>query len=186
MSKIDEIHKAALKVINEQGLSGAPVSRIAREAGVAAGTMYVYYKSKDELLISLYKSILEGLNTSLEDAVEGDLAERPQFYKLWLAAFKYYLKNPEGFLFVRQFSVSPKGVQAAKEKMMKGYEPMVKVIEAGQKKGLLKKMSLPVCVAIVSRIIEATIDIQLSGSFQLSGDLLQDLLDSTWRMLEKV
>ncbi len=186
MAKIDDIHRAALKIINEEGLSGAPVSRIAAEAGVAAGTMYVYYKSKDELLLDLYRSVLEGLDRAMGDVMEEGLAAKPQFYRIWLAAFKYFLKNADGFLFMRQFSSSPSGKIAGENDMKAGYSYLAELIETAQKKKLLKEMPVSVAVAIVSGVITAVVDTQLSGSLQLTGDLLQDLLDSTWRMLEKV
>ena len=186
MAKIDDIHRAALKIINREGLTGAPVSRIAREAGVAAGTMYVYYKSKDELLLSLYGNIQEELGAALKEVMDENLAEKPRFFRLWLAAFKYYIKNPDAFMFTKQFSSSPLVKMTGESAIPEGYRLLAKVLEAGQEEKLLKKMPLPVAVAIVSGIIERTVDIQLSGSLQLSGDLLQDLLEGTWRMLETV
>ncbi len=186
MSKIGDIHKAALKILNEEGLSGAPVSKIAREAGVAAGTMYVYYKSKDELLLSLYRSVIDGLDQALNEVMEEGLAEKQQFYRLWLAAFKYFFKNPDGFLFMKQFASSPQGKLAGEENTVKGYGLLADVIERAQGKRLLKKMPVSIAVAMIAGIIATTVDIQLSGSLELDGDLLQELLNSSWRMMEKV
>src|SRR5262245_15390074 len=45
---------AAVLVFAEKGFYGAKVAEIAREAGVADGTIYLYFKSKDDLLISLF------------------------------------------------------------------------------------------------------------------------------------
>jgi AcrR family transcriptional regulator len=186
MSKIEDIHRAALKIINEEGLSGAPVAKIAAEAGVAAGTMYVYYKSKDELLLNLYRSVIDGLNQALSDVMEEGLAEKQQFYRLWLAAFKYFLKKTDGFLFMKQFAASPQSKLSGEEDALKGYSHLEDVIERAQGKGLLKKMPVSIAVSMVSGIIATTVDIQLSGSLELDGSLLQELLDSSWRMMEKV
>lgn len=53
------IHSAAIKVFAEKGFYSARVSDIAREAGVADGTIYLYFKNKDDLLISLFEDRME-------------------------------------------------------------------------------------------------------------------------------
>lgn len=48
MDKRDEIIRAAKELIAEHGFHGAPMARVAEEAGVAAGTIYRYFESKDD------------------------------------------------------------------------------------------------------------------------------------------
>lgn len=52
---------AALKVFAESGYHNAQVSRIAKEAGVADGTIYLYFKNKEDILISLFRERLGDL-----------------------------------------------------------------------------------------------------------------------------
>ncbi|MCT4778803.1 MULTISPECIES: TetR/AcrR family transcriptional regulator [Exiguobacterium] len=56
MSKSDRIIDAAVKVIAKNGYHGAKVTAIAKEAGVADGTIYLYFKNKEHLLISLFQA----------------------------------------------------------------------------------------------------------------------------------
>ncbi len=53
------ILNAATRVFAERGFFGAQVADIARRAGVAAGTVYLYFKSKDDLLISLFDRTMQ-------------------------------------------------------------------------------------------------------------------------------
>ncbi|SFR05033.1 TetR/AcrR family transcriptional regulator [Desulfoscipio geothermicus] len=53
--KYNAIIEAAVKVIAENGYHNSQVSKIAREAGVADGTIYLYFKNKEDLLISLFQ-----------------------------------------------------------------------------------------------------------------------------------
>jgi len=53
--KFAAILDAAQAVIARQGYQGAQISRIAAEAGVAAGTVYLYFKNKPDLLVSLFR-----------------------------------------------------------------------------------------------------------------------------------
>jgi TetR/AcrR family fatty acid metabolism transcriptional regulator len=62
--KRDAILRAAIDVFAERGFFNAQVADVARAAGVAAGTVYLYFKSKDDLLVSIFeRSMREGLAT---------------------------------------------------------------------------------------------------------------------------
>src|SRR6187455_2658816 len=73
--KRERILLAAERIFAQHGFFAARVSEIAKEAGVADGTIYLYFKSKDELLISLFESRMERFNEMLGRAVAA--ATRP-------------------------------------------------------------------------------------------------------------
>ncbi|MES1163645.1 MAG: helix-turn-helix domain-containing protein, partial [Rhizobacter sp.] len=53
--KLRSIATATFALVEQTGLSGLTMAAIAREAGLATGTLYVYFKSKEELLVALYE-----------------------------------------------------------------------------------------------------------------------------------
>src|SRR3954468_10476728 len=60
--KRDAILRAAIDVFAERGFFNAQVADVARSAGIAAGTVYLYFKSKDDLLVSIFeRSMRDGL-----------------------------------------------------------------------------------------------------------------------------
>jgi TetR/AcrR family transcriptional regulator, fatty acid metabolism regulator protein len=59
--KRERILHAAVKVFAKSGFFAARVSEVAKAAGVADGTIYLYFKSKDELLVSLFEDRVERL-----------------------------------------------------------------------------------------------------------------------------
>jgi len=71
LEKYDSILNAALKVIAENGFHGAQVSKIAKEAGVADGTIYLYFKNKEDILISLFQqrlgALVDQFHVSIQD-----------------------------------------------------------------------------------------------------------------------
>jgi len=65
--KRSDIMQAALDLIAEQGFHRTPMAEIAAKAGVAAGTIYRYFESKDVLITELHRE-LEGKGmTNLSD-----------------------------------------------------------------------------------------------------------------------
>jgi len=69
VGKRERILDAAIKVFAAEGFYNAKVSQIAHEAGVADGTIYLYFKSKDDLLINLFEDRMERVNANLREAI---------------------------------------------------------------------------------------------------------------------
>jgi AcrR family transcriptional regulator len=61
----DQILKAAAKVFHRRGYHGAKVSEITKEAGVAQGTFYLYFPSKEQAFVEL----MQGFGDKIRDAV---------------------------------------------------------------------------------------------------------------------
>ena len=76
--KYDAIIEAAVKVFAQYGYYGAQVTRIAREAGVADGTIYLYFENKEDILISLFQDKMGVFvsETSKKLAGESDAQEQ--------------------------------------------------------------------------------------------------------------
>ena len=58
--KPQQIIEAALRVFARKGYFNSRVSDIAREAGIAAGTIYLYFDTKEEILITLFREKMAG------------------------------------------------------------------------------------------------------------------------------
>ena len=67
--KRERILAAAERVFARRGFFAARVSEIAKDAGVADGTIYLYFKSKDDLLISLFENRMKQVNETLRAAI---------------------------------------------------------------------------------------------------------------------
>ena len=66
--KRDAILRAAIDVFAERGYFNAQVADVARAAGVAAGTVYLYFRSKDDLLISIFERSMRAALTEVRAA----------------------------------------------------------------------------------------------------------------------
>ena len=69
--KRDRILAAATRVFARRGFFGAQVADIAREAGVAAGTVYLYFRGKDDLLISIFEKTMASAIAEGRQALAG-------------------------------------------------------------------------------------------------------------------
>src|SRR5215218_10320476 len=76
--KRDRILAAAERIFARHGFFAARVTEIAKEAGVADGTIYLYFKSKDDLLISLFENRMKQVNDTLRTAIAKVKSPRDQ------------------------------------------------------------------------------------------------------------
>src|SRR5690625_7271565 len=74
--KYKQIIEAAVTVIAKNGYHAAQVSKIAKEAGVADGTIYLYFKNKEDILVSLFKEkmgqFIERISVSIKPLQRAD------------------------------------------------------------------------------------------------------------------
>ncbi len=80
---------------------------VARAAGVAAGTAYVHYASKDELVIDAYRELKAELSAAAVAGVDLELPAAERFLALWHNIHRFLAAEPERARFLLQVDVSP-------------------------------------------------------------------------------
>lgn len=69
--KYRQIIDAAIIVIAQNGYHQAQVSKIAKQAGVADGTIYLYFKNKDDILVSLFEDRMGDFVENIQTKIAG-------------------------------------------------------------------------------------------------------------------
>ncbi|MFC5590319.1 TetR/AcrR family transcriptional regulator [Sporosarcina soli] len=80
--KYKQIVDAAIIVIAENGYHQAQVSKIAKEAGVADGTIYLYFKNKEDILISVFKEKMAIFIEDLEEILKRNISTSEKLFKM--------------------------------------------------------------------------------------------------------
>jgi AcrR family transcriptional regulator len=92
------ILEAAMKVFAQRGYAAATIRAIAREANIAQGTIYLYFSSKRDILLALYRSmILESLEELLARPEKGD--EETFLASLLVDRIQRFRQNPRAVRF---------------------------------------------------------------------------------------
>jgi TetR/AcrR family fatty acid metabolism transcriptional regulator len=73
-TKKDQIRKAALAVFARRGFHETTVAEIAQEAGIAKGTIYLYYASKEEILIAVFRRYIDGMLDFVDGLLDSALS----------------------------------------------------------------------------------------------------------------
>ncbi len=91
--KYQAIIEAAVRVIAQQGYHNAQVSKIAKEAGVADGTIYVYFENKDDVLISVFSEKMGRFIEAINDKMKALPSVKDKLYCLISMHFGNMAKN---------------------------------------------------------------------------------------------
>ena len=149
-SKRDALLNAALKLIAEQGFHAAPMSQIAEEANIGVGTIYRYFKNKDELINGLYLEIRKRMAEAIgKDQDESDPV-KAQFVKSLQNLIRYLIENPAEIQFTEQYENSPFITEATKAEIEKTAAPISDLLIRAQKEKLLKPLPFPVLMSMFS------------------------------------
>jgi len=140
MDKRDLIINAALRLFVENGFHGTATSKIAQEAGVANGTLFQYFKTKDELIISLYIHFKGELSDYIAKNTVDNKGIKEKIKTQVLSSLFWALDHPAKFRFIEQFQTSPYLGQIGQDEINKQIEPHLALIQTAIKQGVIKKL----------------------------------------------
>ena len=93
--KPQQIIDAAIRVFARNGYYNSRVSDIAREAGIASGTIYLYFKTKDEILVTLFREKMAEWVASVRREIAAEHDPLAKIRKIVALHFKVLEENPE-------------------------------------------------------------------------------------------
>ena len=179
--KYQRILEAAVKVFARQGFHQSTVAQIAKEAGVADGTIYLYFKNKDDILVQFFnyinRQVLDRFRTAVEQA-DDSLGKLHNLIRSHLSEFQ---KNRNGAIVYQvETHQSSRLAEAQIKAMSKMYRDIItEIVEQGQQEGNIRK---DLYVGLVKRMIIGAVDevintwIHADESYDL-GSMADPLVD---------
>jgi len=107
LDKAQVIRQAALAMIVEDGFHGLSMPRLAARAGIAPGTIYLYFASRQDMLDTLYLEVRQQGDAAMLAGFHPELPLADGLRLLWHNTFHYFVAHPLEFAFTEQFINSP-------------------------------------------------------------------------------
>jgi len=176
------ILSAAVKVFAQKGFYNAKVADVAKNAGVADGTIYLYFKNKDDILISIFEEEMEKFIDEIKGvtAVEtGSLAKLRRFIHAHLDLVQ---RNPKlAQVFQLELRQSNKFIKEYTGSKLKEYLNLIgDLIAEGQAEGLIRVELHP---GLVKRALFGALD-EIATHWVLSKNGKHDLGQSADQIAE--
>jgi AcrR family transcriptional regulator len=119
------VRRAMCTLVARRGFHGASMSAVAHEAGVATGTAYVHYESKDELVLATYLEIKRELGEAARGGVGSDAPPHERFRQLWFAIHDHLAAQPDRARYLVQVDSSPYANRAHELAMADADDPLM-------------------------------------------------------------
>src|SRR5262245_18946491 len=102
----ERLLRAAIAIVAKDGLAAATTAAIAAEAGVAEGTLYRHFESKDDLLIAAYRHMKTDVFVNAAAGVDVTAPPPERLKRMWKAIYLAYRSNKDAFAFGQRFAES--------------------------------------------------------------------------------
>ena len=162
------IAEATFRLVAESGLAALKMSDIARAAGIATATLYVYHPSKDELLTKLYEQAKTATATRLMQAYDPKAPLRARARAVWLAMLHNRLTHFAEASFQEQFAASPWFREPSQRVVASTMKALAEALEEGRRDELLK--NVPVALLAASFIASVREAARLIRAGELADD----------------
>lgn len=175
--KKQAIFESILDLIRDHGFHGAPMSLVAKNAGVAAGTIYHYFESKEQLICELYDYNRDRIISTIDAALARGGTYREKFFNIWLSLYKFYVKEPNVLIFFEQFINSPFNV----DRYPGHYRgQLYNFFSEGIKQGLIKPLKPELLLVLVMGSINSTAKLHVFGKTPVTKTDLQRIAETLW------
>lgn len=187
-SKPDAILQAALEQFAENGFHSSPVSQVANQAGVGVGSIYRYFKDKDELIHAVFAMVDDVLQEAVAISLDSSLSDRQQFIQLVTSLIHYLNSHPQEFKFLDQYYSSPYGRETKHAKFLQEdsadqSSPFVNLF-SGSQKGTIKDLPLPLYLAMTFGPVIFLLRDSLLGLVTLDDALIQQTAEASWNAIK--
>ena len=159
--KREALMAAATRVIAAQGLS-APTAVIAREAGVANGTLFTYFETKADLFGQLLLELKTGMAAASMEGIAVQAPPHERYSRLWSNWMRWGTSDParrRAFALLDASEDIAPGTRAAAQAAMK---EVAETLEQARARGPMQDAPMEFVVAVANSLAQTTMDFMTS------------------------
>ena len=166
LDKRDAILRAATHVFAQRGFFNAQVADVAKAAGVAAGTVYLYFRSKDDLLVSLFERTMKDAIAEGRAALAGTVDPRERLSRIARLHLERLGRDRDlAVVFQVELRQSTKFMERFSSSYLREYLGIIReAVEAGQAAGLFRR---DVSATTAAKILFGALD-EMATNWMLS------------------
>jgi AcrR family transcriptional regulator len=155
--KRDAILNTALTLFVERGFYGTPTSLISKEAGVATGTLFFYFRTKEELIDTLYLRIKAGAAAAMRRGLDEEETTQGRLRRIWHNAVEWGVQNREKMQFMEQFAHSPFISKTARDEGLSRFSFLHEYVLQGIGEGVIRNYDPPLLLGMLASSLSSVI-----------------------------
>ena len=100
--KREQFLQSALKLFVANGVQSTSTNAIAKDAGTAAGTLFLYFPTKQDLVHELILDIVKEQSAYIRTLLDPALSARDTFYAIWEGLIRWFIEHADAYRYVQQ------------------------------------------------------------------------------------
>lgn len=184
-SKRDQIILATRDLIFEQGLQDISMSQIAQRADVGMGTIYNYFSSKEELVISLYKEIKTRMSEHILDGYHESEPIVTRFLSLLTGVAHYGIRYPREFRLTELLAKVPYIQDNPDVQEYPLTIIMYQLFNDAQEQRLLKDLPPHVIGLLISGALNALVEAHTVGEIKMDDTMIEQVVSACWDAIKR-
>lgn len=173
------ILEAAIQEIAETGLS-APTAKIAERAGIAAGTLFTYFATKEELLNELYFELKSEVYSRINAGFPAKASLEARARHIWTSFLDWAIEFPEKRKVSMQLNVSDVVTKETRARMAAERRTIDSTLSGLDKRNSLRGLPAGFAAGTMAAMQEATMDF-VAKQPRLRKDLIEHAFQLFWR-----
>lgn len=183
--KYEKILDTSLMLFAEKGYHGADVPTIAKKANVGAGTIYRYFKNKEDLVNSVYQTYMKKLHEAISSQFPSSSSSYDQYIHIMNRLIQFATENKEAFIFIETHNHADYLDDESKKTVFQMEEFLCEFINNGKRRGEIQP-NLP-CGVIISLAYGSFVALFKkieAGLLEAKPEMLETYLEAVWQSIK--
>ena len=178
----EQIFMATDRLMAKEGLTQLSMHKLAKEANVAAGTIYLYFKNKDELLEQFARRVFAIFMATLEKDFDESKSFFEQYRQMWWNIWQFLQENPTILSNLNQYQSLPNFFEICREVKNDRWEFFCR---QARKADILADLpdDILFLLSLKTSIVIAT-DMKFIN-VSLNNEILESVIERSWRAIQK-
>jgi TetR/AcrR family transcriptional repressor of multidrug resistance operon len=178
--KREAVLNSTLALIKEHGFHGTPMSQIAKNAGVAAGTIYHYFDSKETLIVELYVHVKNKLAAAIIAGDDETKSYKDRFFILMINHYNFYVENEDALTFLELYVNSPFAKNYPEKDSQLFVDKVHTFFSYGIENAYFKNIDSRLLAPTIKGTLAAAAKFQLSEHIIFSKDDIKEIVNIIW------
>lgn len=188
--KVRLVKQKAIESVVKDGFEGFSMNKLAKTCGISVATLYIYYKDKDDLIISIAKEEGDRMGDIFIQNFDPTLSFEDGMRVQWINRYTYVKENPMSYLFFEQLRISTYQHRFLDSFMIKFREVISEFMHNIVAKGEINPMPLEVFWSVAYAPLYALVRFDKEGQsiggkpFKMSDEVLWQTFDLVVKALK--
>ena len=183
--KRERIMDAALELFNQRGFHGTPMPMVADKAGVAAGTIYRYFESKEALVNALYQHWHSVFNADLFGDDWNHLPLRERFHIYWEKLANFAFSHPKAYAFLNLHFHSSYLDDESRAEIMKHWAQGEAFFAEARELQVTKDLPPEMLMLMIDGLFTGIFRSHVLGMVQMTSELISAGEECAWAMVRR-